>query len=105
MPGACPDGTSRARTDGADADSCHDALQSLFDMLPGGAVVVAPDSKPGVVPPLGWALSEMSQKRFTAAIDAAMVCPEPEEQSTARYADLLELAKVMKLVECPPSGK
>ena len=70
LPAACPD--DRA------AKQCRDALGALMsDELRGGVVVVAPDSTPAVVPPLGWALSEMSQVRFTTALAAVAGCKDP----------------------------
>lgn len=72
MPQACPGG--------AVAEECRAALSALIAAggpLPGGTVVVAPGSTPAVVPPLGWALSEMSQARFTTAMAAAAGCTDP----------------------------
>jgi hypothetical protein len=81
MPGACPDGES--------ADGCREALRGLIGadgLLRGGTVVVAPASTPAVVPPLGWALSELSQARFTSAIAAAAGCPDPTTSADAGAA-------------------
>jgi len=81
MPGACPDDAA-ART-------CRAALDRLISddgSLPGGAVVVAPASTPAVVPPLGWALSEMSQARFTSAMKAAAGCAGPADDA-ARFGE------------------
>ena len=68
-------------------------------------VVVAPDSKPGVVPPLGWALSEMSRKRFTAAIDAATACNVDGEPSRTGYAGLRSLDGLMDFLGCPSADR
>jgi hypothetical protein len=97
MPAACPDSD--------DAEPCRDALRSFFGILPGGVVVVAPDSKPGVVPPLGWALSEMSRKRFSAAIDAATDCDARGEPSTTGYAGLRSLDRLMDFLGCAPGDR
>ena len=43
--------------------------------------MIAPSSTPAVVPPLGWALSKMSQARFTTAIAAAAKCPDPNAET------------------------
>ena len=69
---ACPDGDAPAG-----AGRCRAALEEFMGptgKLPGGVVIVAPASTPSVMPPLGWALSEMSQKRFTAAMSVAAGC-------------------------------
>ncbi|RZS65743.1 hypothetical protein EV187_1445 [Agromyces ramosus] len=69
MPGACPDSEA--------AEACRTALVDLIGsdgLMPGGTLVIAPDSTPAVVPPLGWALSGMSQARFTSAIKSAAGC-------------------------------
>jgi hypothetical protein len=74
MPEACPDGRK--------AHDCRAALQALTrrgGLLLGGVVVVAPASTPSVVPPLGWALSGLSQARFTEAIDSAAGCVRSED--------------------------
>ena len=69
---ACPDGDVPAG-----AGRCRAAFEKFIGPtgeLPGGVVIVAPASTPSVMPPLGWALSEMSQKRFTAAMSVAAGC-------------------------------
>ena len=78
MPGACPDSEA--------AEACRTALIELIrsgGILPGGALVIAPDSTPAVVPPLGWALSGMSQARFTSAIKSAAGCDADDVKAAA----------------------
>lgn len=93
--GACPDGP--------EGEPCEDSLAWLHgdDVLPGGTVVVAPDSTPGVVPPLGWALSDLSRARFDAAIASDVVCryDDPTVVSGG-YAGLARLLAVMPDGRC-----
>ncbi|QAY73555.1 hypothetical protein ET445_09600 [Agromyces protaetiae] len=75
LPSACP-------SEPADAVGCRAALARFFGTddsgLPGilddGMVEIAPASTPAVVPPLGWALSQLSQSRFDSAIATAAGC-------------------------------
>lgn len=93
--GACPDGP--------EGESCEAALGWLHgdDVLPGGTVVVAPDSTPGVVPPLGWALSDLSRARFDAAIATDVVCRDDEPTvASGGYAGLARLLAVMPNGRC-----
>ncbi|MFE6967435.1 hypothetical protein ACFVAJ_20320 [Agromyces sp. NPDC057679] len=93
--GACPDGP--------EGETCEKSLGWLHgdEVLPGGTVVVAPDSTPGVVPPLGWALSDLSRARFDAAIASDAVCryDEPTVVSGG-YAGLARLLTVMPNGRC-----
>jgi hypothetical protein len=104
MPAACPDSEA--------ASECRDALEEIIregGMLPGGTVVIAPSSTPAVVPPLGWALSNMSEARFTSAIKAAAGCgrtPDVREEQSAttrhgRYSGLAEFAELIGFDPCP----
>ncbi|MFD4420799.1 hypothetical protein ACFWN7_04745 [Agromyces sp. NPDC058484] len=104
MPAACPDSAAAAE--------CRDALDELIragGMLPGGTVVIAPSSTPAVVPPLGWALSNMSEARFTSAIKVAAGCGRESEarqdQSattrSGRYSGLAEFAELIGFHPCP----
>ena len=122
MPGACPDSDI--------AKDCRAALIELIrsgGLLPGGTLVIAPDSTPAVVPPLGWALSGMSQARFTSAIKSAAGCDADDAEAAAestttndensddveddvetergQYMGLAEFAeKVVKFNPCPQVG-
>lgn len=105
MPGACPDGET--------ADECRDALNEIIrvgGLLPGGTVVIAPASTPAVVPPLGWALSEMSQARFTTAMQAAAGCAgssvgEQEQSASTRHARYNGLAELADVIDFKPCGR
>ena len=106
MPAACPDTEEAAK--------CRDALEEIIGdggMLHGGTVVIAPSSTPAVVPPLGWALSNMSEARFTSALKVAAGCEgtskkqeKREEQSARtrgdRYTGLAEFAKLIGFQPC-----
>ena len=88
MPDACPDGEPPMDR--------RDALNEIIrvgGLLPGGTVVIAPGIHARRGPPLGWALSEMSQARFTTAMgrglrgklvgDEQSASPTPAPATTA----------------------
>lgn len=75
MPEACPSETGSA--DPEQASACRAAFEAVVGPggpAAGGVIVVAPGSEPAVVPPLGWALSEASQARFSEALHTAANC-------------------------------
>lgn len=91
MPDACPDekgeeeGEGTSASEETPASTCLDAFDRLVgDGAPaaGGVIVVAPASEPAVVPPLGWALSQASQARFSAALHTAANCPADGARAT-----------------------
>ena len=101
LPAACPDSEP-------DCTAVFDYLVGSAGKLPGGAVVIAPGSTPAVVPPLGWALSETSQARFTSAILDELACgtkdvdiPPPDNGG---YAGLAWFAEVMDFNPCARVG-
>jgi hypothetical protein len=53
----------------ATSTSCALAVARIQDMVPGGAVVVAPVTKPSIDAPLGWTLSSASLERLHDAMD------------------------------------
>jgi hypothetical protein len=123
---SCPDGAdgnsdgADGSPDGADDEQCRTeyAYLSGSGMLPGGTVVIAPGSTPAVVPPLGWALSELSQARYRSAMATAAGCePETDDEiptdvvqvqtSTTRggqYAPLEKFAEVIGFDPCAALG-
>lgn len=66
--------------------ACAAALDTVEQALPGQVVVVAPSTKPTVVPPLGWALSSFS----IASMDRSLT-DQVDGTHTAGVADLADL--------------
>lgn len=48
---------------------CEAAVRAVRGKLPGQVVVVAPETRPTVVPPLGWTLSSFSARSLDLALD------------------------------------
>ena len=56
-----------------------------------GVVVVAPTTRPAVVPPLGWALSTHSMESLNEALKTELTCSEPEPPADAPFVRLCHL--------------
>ncbi|WP_022890642.1 hypothetical protein [Agromyces italicus] len=89
MPESCPGeratGDAGQMTGDRELSACRTAFDAVVGpggTAEGGVIVVAPASEPAVVPPLGWALSEASQARFSAALHTAANCPGQGDRST-----------------------
>lgn len=81
--------------DGAYESRCETAITGVEKILPSRLVVVSPQTRPAVVPPLGWALSEYSRTSLDDALTAEAKCGrEPlSDDSPARLCNLLKLGK------------
>lgn len=89
---ACP-GSGEAPGTGP-AAACEEALAAVDDALPGQVVVVAPSTKPTVVPPLGWALSSFSIASMERSLEDQLA-----GNGTGAFADLHDL---LELKQEPP---
>lgn len=72
------------------AEACDAAVDAVQDALTGQVVVVAPTTKPTVVPPLGWALSSFSIASMERSLTDQTNGAGPD--GVADLHDLLELA-------------
>ena len=80
----------------AASEGCRAAVEATRAQISGQLVVVAPESRPTVVPPLGWALSSFSIASMDTALEEEATCADaPVEKVTsdrpARLCALLAL--------------
>ena len=80
----------------AASTNCRAAVEATRGLISGQLVVVAPESRPTVVPPLGWALSSFSITSMDVALEDEATCsdaPAKKEASDrpARLCALLAL--------------
>lgn len=76
--------------------TCTNAVKATREKLSGQTVVAAPETRPAVVPPLGWALSTFSIGSLEAALTKEITTPcaaeSTQELRPVRLCALLELA-------------
>lgn len=87
-------------SDSLDADNvcprpdtrCFSAVKAARNAVQGGVAVSAPATRPTVVAPLGWTLSDISQQlmRHEAGLQASPSCEHPGP-GYAKFGDLLNL--------------
>jgi hypothetical protein len=80
------------------AETCNAAVAETRKALSGQTVVISPSTRPAVVPPLGWALSEVSMQSLEAALKAEKTCPA-DEISSLRPVRLCTLASLEVVAE------
>ncbi|WP_211876788.1 hypothetical protein [Pseudarthrobacter albicanus] len=77
---------------GSASGDCAVASNELKSRLGGqSTVVLAPDSHPAIDPPLGWALSQLSQDELSRAMDTATCRNEGAGEDCSEFARLLHV--------------
>ncbi|TYL53489.1 patatin-like phospholipase family protein [Agromyces mariniharenae] len=80
--------SSALGTVGDEGGAAEKAIEAVESEFPGLAVTVAPSTVPAVVPPFGWALSDLSVATLERAMER-QVHP-PEDWTVATLRDLLD---------------
>lgn len=72
---ACPTSTNAASGSAAVAPAalCMKAVEQIDAIVPGRVAVAAPNTVPGISPPLGWTLSQYSQIELERGLERQMV--------------------------------
>ncbi|WP_104192506.1 hypothetical protein [Cryobacterium sp. Y82] len=94
-PGGSHAGTPAEQQTAVDGETkCAETQKDLHDVIPDGVVVVAPSTRPTIVPPLGWALSSFSRSSLSEALSHEMVDSPCDltNQGYARFCGLLKLS-------------
>ncbi|MDQ0079491.1 hypothetical protein [Arthrobacter oryzae] len=91
---ACPTSTKAASGSAAEASAtlCKEAVEQIDAIVPGRVAVAAPNTVPGISPPLGWTLSQYSQIELEKGLERQMVgC----KQNSRGYPCLHDVVKML----------